>query len=37
MDFNLTLYSGEVLCLLGANGSGKSTLIRIICGLLPAD
>ena len=32
---NLTLYSGEVTCLLGLNGAGKSTLIRTLCGFQP--
>lgn len=31
-DVNLSLYSGEVTCLLGLNGAGKSTLIRTLCG-----
>lgn len=34
-DVNLTLYSGEVTCLLGLNGAGKSTLIRTLCGFQP--
>ena len=29
-NINLTLYSGEVTCLLGLNGAGKSTLIRTV-------
>lgn len=33
---NLTLYSGEVTCLLGLNGAGKSTLIRTLCGFQPS-
>lgn len=36
-DINLSLASGEVLCLLGPNGSGKSTLFKTLLGLLPAQ
>lgn len=32
-DVNLTLHSGEFVCLLGPSGCGKSTLLRIITGL----
>ncbi len=32
---DLTLYGGELVCLLGVNGVGKSTLMRTLCGLLP--
>jgi iron complex transport system ATP-binding protein len=31
-DIHLTVYSGEVLALLGINGAGKSTLIRLLLG-----
>ena len=34
-NVNLTLYGGEVTCLLGLNGAGKSTLIRTLCGFQP--
>ena len=30
---NLSLYAGELVCLLGANGIGKSTLLRTISGV----
>lgn len=33
-DFNLTLYSGKIIGLLGPNGSGKTTLIKLAAGLL---
>jgi iron complex transport system ATP-binding protein len=32
---DLSLASGEVLCVLGPNGAGKTTLFRTILGLLP--
>lgn len=35
-ELNGSLYTGELLCLLGENGTGKSTLIRTICGFQPA-
>lgn len=33
-DFNLSIYSGELVALIGANGAGKSTTLRAISGLL---
>jgi len=33
-DVSITLYSGEIVTLIGANGAGKSTLIKAICGLV---
>ena len=33
-DVQLTLRTGEIVCLLGRSGSGKSTLLRIISGLI---
>lgn len=32
-NFNLDVYDGEILVLLGASGSGKSTLLRALIGL----
>lgn len=36
-DFNLSLKSGERLCLVGDNGVGKSCLLKILAGKLKAD
>ena len=36
-DFNLELYQGENLVVLGKSGSGKSVLIKCIIGLLKID
>ena len=33
-DINLTIPTGEVLCLMGPNGMGKSTLLSVIAGVL---
>lgn len=35
-DLNLTVPSGQLLCLLGPSGQGKSTLLRCMAGLLTA-
>ncbi len=32
-DVSLTIYPGQVLCLLGENGAGKSTVIKLITGV----
>ena len=34
-DINLTIYKGELVCLLGPSGCGKTTLINAISGLVP--
>ena len=36
-DLNLSVYSGEIISLLGSSGSGKSTLLRLIAGLMNPD
>jgi len=33
-DVNLTVQSGELLCVMGPNGMGKSTLLGVVAGLL---
>lgn len=35
-DLNLTIRSGELVCLIGPNGTGKSTLLKSLSGLLKA-
>lgn len=37
IDFNLELYKGESIVVLGKSGSGKSVLIKCIIGLLKPD
>jgi branched-chain amino acid transport system ATP-binding protein len=34
-DLNITLDSGELVCLIGANGAGKTTTLNAVAGLLP--
>ena len=36
-DVNLTVYSGEILSILGENGSGKTTLMNMISGIYFPD
>ena len=35
--FDLSIKSGEVMCLLGTNGSGETTLVNLVTGLIPLD
>jgi ATP-binding cassette, subfamily A (ABC1), member 3 len=34
-DLSLTMYSGEIFCLLGHNGAGKTTTFSMLTGMLP--
>ncbi len=34
-DFSITLYDGELVCLLGPSGCGKSTVLNMLAGILP--
>jgi simple sugar transport system ATP-binding protein len=36
-DISLSVYSGQVTCVLGDNGAGKSTLIKILSGVHSPD
>ncbi|GIY37274.1 ATP-binding cassette sub-family A member 1 [Caerostris darwini] len=36
-EVSLTIYTGEVTCLLGANGAGKTTLMKIISNAVSQD
>ena len=36
-NFNLKIYRGDALVVIGPSGTGKSTVLRIIAGLLEAD
>ena len=33
-DVNLSIFEGEMVCLLGGNASGKSTTLRTLLGML---
>ncbi len=35
-NINMSVESGEIVCLVGANGAGKSTLLKVISGIVPA-
>ena len=32
---NVSIKSGEILCVYGGNGTGKTTLAKMLCGLIP--
>ena len=34
-DFNVSIYPGEIIGIVGCNGAGKSTLLKTIRGILP--
>lgn len=34
-NLNLTLKSGELICMMGPNGAGKSTLLKTLAGFIP--
>ena len=36
-DVNFTVFSGEVIALVGPSGAGKTTLLNAIAGIAPAD
>ncbi|MCG2711281.1 MAG: ABC transporter ATP-binding protein [Candidatus Omnitrophica bacterium] len=33
-NIDLSVYKGELFCLVGSNGAGKTTLIKMLCGLI---
>lgn len=36
-DFNITVGSGEKICIIGKNGKGKTTLLKLLCGMLTSE
>ena len=36
-DLQVTMYEGQIFCLLGHNGAGKTTAISMLCGMLPVS
>ena len=36
-DINMSIETGESVCILGSNGSGKSTLLKAIIGIIPCS
>jgi ABC-type multidrug transport system ATPase subunit len=36
-NLSLSLFQGEIFCLLGHNGAGKSTTINMLTGILQPD
>lgn len=36
-DFNLTIYDGDFISVIGSNGSGKTSLLNLICGSLGVE
>jgi ATP-binding cassette subfamily A (ABC1) protein 3 len=36
-DLSLSLFQGEIFCLLGHNGAGKTTTINMLTGILQPD
>ena len=34
-DINISIETGESVCILGSNGSGKSTLLKAVIGIIP--
>lgn len=36
-DFNLNIFQGEFVSVVGSNGSGKTTILNLLCGSLPLD
>ena len=36
-DISLSVFAGELVCVLGPSGCGKTTILRCIAGLIPFD